>query len=59
MEYYDPADIVLTHLGNKVSRRCAVYGTQNIVLSGQVTYFFARTDFQKMIKFNQFGRGRF
>lgn len=34
--YYDTSDVVLTHLGNKVSRRCSVFGTQNIVLNGQV-----------------------
>lgn len=38
--YYDSSDVVLTHLGNKVSRRCSVYGTQNIVLSGQVSTIF-------------------
>jgi len=34
MKYYDPAETVLTSLGNKVSRKCSVFGSQNIVLSG-------------------------
>ncbi|KAI1718114.1 dynactin subunit 5 [Ditylenchus destructor] len=33
-KYYDPVDTVSTSLNNRVSRKCSVFGSQNIVLAG-------------------------
>jgi hypothetical protein len=35
--HYDPATQILTSQGNKVSRKARTYGTQNIILSGNVS----------------------
>jgi len=32
--YYDPVEVTVTSQGNKVSRKCAVQGSQNIKLNG-------------------------
>jgi hypothetical protein len=36
--FYDPADTIITNQGNKISRKAKTYGTQNIILNGNVRH---------------------
>lgn len=39
-QHYDVSETIITSLGNKVHRKCNVYGSVNIHLANHVNFFF-------------------
>lgn len=42
---YDPQLYIQTNLGNKISKRCHIHGSQTIVLAGNVSYLYFNYDY--------------